>query len=384
MNASRLGLRSIVAVSSVIALVACSATGTHQFTGAGGGDTGTGASSAVGTGAAAATSTGALTTTNSSTATGISSTTSGGTGGMAVSSAYLHTATSLYTFDPSNPSTAPVYVGDFDCLGSGSGQDYSMTDLAVNSTGELWAISSHYVYPIQISGSTVHCVDSYALNAPSGVVFYGLTFAPAGVLGSGEVLVGANTAGQLYSIEQNGNGITLTQRGTFGTVPQNDGHGHNYPSDSSTGNTVGSAWELSGDIVFLANNGNPLGFATVRDCKSPPSTSNCSNTDTLIEINVGMLATATTQSVTQSVRGQVVKSASCTDTSHTSYGGMYGIAASGSSVFGLAHGTSSAGGSIVQIDNNDGSACLVQSSPSQQWDGAAITTVAQVMPPTVN
>src|SRR6185437_434007 len=355
MRASRLGLVTVVVVASACALAACSATGTHTFTteGAGGSTASEGAGATVGAGA----STGAFTTNDATTslATGISSTsTSTGAGGMQVSSAYVHTSTSLYTINPSQPSAPPVKVGDFDCLGSGSNQDYSMTDIAVNSTGELWAISSHYVYPIQISGSTVHCVDSYALNAPSGVVFYGLTFAPAGVLGSGEVLVGANTAGELYSIEPNGNGVTLTQHGTFGTVPANDGRGHNYPSDSSTGNTVGSAWELSGDIVFLANNGNPLGFATVRDCKSPPSTSNCSNTDTLIEINVGMLATATTQSVTQSVRGQVVKSASCTDTSHTSYGGMYGIAASGSSVFGFAHGTSSAGGSIVQIDNNDG------------------------------
>ncbi len=230
----------------------------------------------------------------------------------------------------------------------------------------------------------MHCSAQYALNAPSGVVFYGLTFAPAGVLGSGEVLVGANTAGQLYSIEPNGSGVTLTQHGTFGTVPASDGRGHNYPSDSSTGNTVGTEWELSGDIVFLANNGSPLGFATVRDCKNPPSTSSCSNTDTLIEIDMNAIKTAGTQSVTQSIRGQVVKSPSCNDPSHTSYGGMYGIAASGSSVFGLAHGTSSAGGSIVQIDNNDGSACLLLGTPMQEWDGAAITTVAEVVPPTVN
>ena len=385
MRASRLGLASLVVITSAGALAACSATSEHTFTsGLGGSTASTGATASGGSnsGAGAASGSGTLATSTSA-ATGLGTASTGtnttGTGGAAVSSAYAHTATTLFTIDPANPTQAPVQIGDFDCLG-GSGQDYSMTDIAVNETGELWGISSHYVYPLQISGTTVHCVSSYALNAPNGVVFYGLTFAPTGVLGSGEVLVAANTAGELYSVVQSGNGVTLTQHGTFGDVPTNDGRGHNYPSDSSTGNTVGKAWELSGDIVFVKGSGSsgPLGFATVRDCATPPATSKCSNVDTLIEIDVGMLMNATTQSVTKSIRGQVVKSSTCNDPANQSYGGMYGIAASGASVYGFAH-----AGSIVQIDNNDGTACLVQSTPSQQWDGAAITTVENVVPPTI-
>jgi hypothetical protein len=292
---------------------------------------------------------------------------------MQVSSAYAHTATSLYQINPAMPTQAPVYIGDFDCLSGNNGQDYSMTDLAVNAEGALWGVSEHFVYPLTIVGSTVHCAGSYSLNVSSNAYFFGLTFAPAGVLGSGEVLVAANTAGELWAIEPNGTGVTLTQHGTFGAVPANDGHGHNmmFP---------GTNWELSGDIVFLANNGNPLGFATVRDCPKPPTDSGCNTIDTLIEIDVGMLPNATTQSVTKSIRGQVVKAAGCNDPNNANYGSMFGIAASGSSVFGFSH-TAQA---IVEINNNDGSACLVLGTPNQAWDGAAITTVAQVMPPTVN
>ena len=86
--------------------------------------------------------------------------------------------------------------------------------------------------------------------------------------------VAGNNAGELWAIDSGG---TLTQHGNFGTVPANDGHGHTYPAANK-----GQLWELSGDIVFLANGGSPVGFATVRDCPNPPSQTGCSTIDTLI------------------------------------------------------------------------------------------------------
>ena len=71
--------------------------------------------------------------------------------------------------------------------------------------------------------------------------------------GAREVLVAGNTAGELWSIDGQGN---LAQRGTLGTVPKTDGNGHSYPTKN-----VGKAWELSGDIVFLANGGQPVKVA---------------------------------------------------------------------------------------------------------------------------
>jgi hypothetical protein len=141
----------------------------------------------------------------------------------------------------------------------------------------------------------------------------------------------------------------------------------------------GTEFELSGDLVFLANNGNPLGFATVRDCQSPPSSQSCNKTDTLVELDLGLLAKTGSQVVTKSIRGQILKSASCNDTQNSNYGSMYGIAAYQDKVFGFSH-----QGYVVTINNNDATACLALATTGQSWAGAAITTVAPVIvPPTM-
>jgi hypothetical protein len=359
MIASRFAFASITAafVAASLSLVACSAAEGTRFGG-------TGAS--VGTGG----SKGSGGSGGGPNLVGSSSSGSTASGGTMVSSAYAHTNTELFTLDPSQANLALSPVGTFDCIG-GNG-DSSMTDVAVNEAGDVWGISAHNVYKFDLpstpgAGATVHC----ALIIPivgSSATFYGLTFAPAGVLGSSEVLVAANTAGQLWAVDSMGH---LTQHGTFGTVPANDGHGHNYMYP-------GKPWELSGDIVFLANNGKPVGFATVRDCESPPSSSNCNYTDTLVELDLSLLAQTGAQNVVPNgyLRGQIVKAAGCNDPANTSYGRMYGIAAYGSKVLGFSH-----QGYVVSINNVDGSACLVSTTSGDTWAGAAITTVAPVMPP---
>jgi hypothetical protein len=285
-------------------------------------------------------------------------------GSVKVYTLYAHTDTTLYKANPSASPISLAKVGTFDCIG-GSGEDTAMTDIAVDKDGNLFGVSAGFVYPLKVSGSTVQCSDKWTL--PSGARFYGLTFAPAGVLQSQEMLVAANSAGELWAIDSSG---TTTQVGTFGKVPSSDGHGHSYKN-------AGKAWELSGDIVFMKNNSSPLGFATVRDCPSPPSTTNCNTVDTLVEIKVTALKLGSTSSVTQSVRGQVVKSSSCTDSSTTSgYGSMFGIAAWNDKVYGF-----SRGGDLVEISNKDGSACLVQAYSSDKFAGAGVTTVVPVQAP---
>ncbi|APR75074.1 Hypothetical protein A7982_00420 [Minicystis rosea] len=296
-------------------------------------------------------------------------TTSGtGTGGAPPVdfAAYAHTGKALYSIDPMAPSAAPKLIGNFDCIG-GTGQDSAMTDLAVNQSGDIWGISDTKIYRLTVEGSVVHCATTITLPNPNAV-FYGLTFAPAGILDDStkEVLVAGNTAGQLWSVDTT-NG-TLTQHGTFGNVPANDGHGHSYDNK-------GKAWELSGDIVFLANGGNPVGFAAVRDCPNPPSTSGCNATDTLIAIDMTKLKSVGSQSVTLKVRGQMLKSAGCSG-ADTAYERMLGIAAWNDKVYGFSHNSA-----IVEIDNNDGSACLVASTPNVFWNGAGVTTLAPVIKP---
>lgn len=366
MRASWLGPLSVVTVCAC-AVGACSAASTAPgFTaGNGGSSSGTqGNGAATGNGGSAST----------GVAFDAGMVTSTGAGGATMVHAYAHTNTTLFQLDPTQATLGLTQIGDFDCIG-GSGQDTSMTDLAVNDTGDLWAVSDKNFYQVTLpSGGTgpVHCTAT-PLVGTSGAYFYGLTFAPVGTISTtAEVLVAADTSGALWAIDTT-NG-SVTQHGTFGVVPPNDGQGHTYKY-------AGKAWELSGNIVFLANGGNPLGFATVRDCSDPPysSSTDCDATDTLIEIDTTLLATAGAQVVTKKVLGQVVKSATCNDPNNSSYGSMYGIAAYGSNVYGFSH-----EGSIVLIDNTDGTACLALSTSSDTWAGAAISTLAYVVPPTAN
>lgn len=343
----------MIRFASCLALVCCACSSTGGGVGAPS-DASTGGTSSGGTGGA----------------------TSGGTGGTLLVDAgdgsagkqlvYAHTDTMLFSFDPAVTPLKLTQLGNFDCIG-GSGQDVSMTDVAVDRDGNLFGISATKVQPLSVVGTVVECGAPIALSGAADPKFYALTFAPAGVLDPNlEVLVAGNTAGELWSISATG---TLALLGTFGTVPANDGNGHTYPNS-------GTAWELSGDIVFLANDGNPLGYATVRDCPNPPSSSGCNGDDTLIEIDVPKLATAGGGSVTKSVRGLVVKRSGCTDSIVGSYDNMFGIAAWGDRVYGF-----SRAGYLVDIDIADGSACLVDEYPGAKFSGAGITTLAPVIAP---
>lgn len=292
--------------------------------------------------------------------------TTGGSGGGAPIefTAYAHVGKTLYQIDPMSVSATPTVIGTFDCIGTSP--DTAMLDLAVSEKGEIWGVSYENIYRLEIQGSVVHCAQTIPLKKQGSVVFYALTFAPAGVLDpTKEVLIAGNTAGELWAIDDNGN---LTQHGNFGKVPNTDGNGHDYDN-------AGENWELSGDIVFLSNGGKPVGFATVRDCPNPPSTSGCNFTDTLIQIDMAKLKTQGTQSVTSSVRGQILKKGGCGGVD-AAYQQMLGIAAWNDKVYGFSH-----GGGVVEIDNTDGAACLVADTPTLFWNGAGLTTSAPVKPP---
>lgn len=287
-------------------------------------------------------------------------------GGGSAQVVYAHTDLTLFSLDPSSPELGLKQLGDFDCVGNQE-QDPAMTDVAVDKDGALWGISDNSVWPLVRIDDYMHCDPPISLAQAGGVRFYALTFAPVGVLDPAkEVLVAGNTAGELWAIDAQG-GITLL--GNFGIVPPDDGNGHAYQH-------AGQTWELSGDIVFLANEGNPVGFATVRDCANPPSTANCSNDDTLIEIDVAKLASAGGGSVTKSVRGKIVKRAGCNDGVTGTYDNMYGIGAWNDRVYGL-----SRAGHLVEVDIADGSACLVKTYAGAKFSGAGVTTVAPIVVP---
>ena len=264
---------------------------------------------------------------------------------------YANSDTTLYQLDPSNPSVAMTTVGDFDCIPS---QASVMTDIAVSKDGKLFGVSTAAAFPLTIQGNVVHCDAKWPL--PYQTHFNGLTFAPENTVSASEALIGGNATGGLYWIDQN-NG-TPTQVGTLGV------------------DTVsGRPWGVSGDIVFMANNGNPVGFATVRTCTDPNVSSTCDPTDTLIEIDVGALHPGT-QSVLKAVRGKVSKGSWCTSSGSTSFGAIFGIVALGSTVYGF-----SRWGDFVDIENNDGSGCFEWNASNVNFAGAGITTTAFVVPP---
>jgi hypothetical protein len=278
---------------------------------------------------------------------GDSSTNDSGGGGKTL--LYAHSNTTLYQLDPQNLQASVVTIGDFDCIG-GSGQPTSMTDVAVDKSGNVYAVSQVAAYPLTINGSNVHCAATWKL--PTANVFYGLTFAPENTVNAAETLVAADSGGKIWSIDSQGNTVGL---GNFGKDTKNN------------------VYELSGDIVFLANNGTPVGFATVRTC--PNGT--CATVDTLVEIDVTKLKANNTTSVVKSVRGVLHQGSNCTNTQTApSYGKMYGIAAFQDQVYGFSHDTG-----IVAINNVDASVCLVSVPNGILWSGAGVTTVAPVIAP---
>jgi hypothetical protein len=334
--------------------------GSGQGGTAGHGGHATSSTGGPGSGGAGGASTTGATTSSTTGMGGTTTTTSTGAGGGAPVLVYAHDATRLFTMDPSQPATPVTEIGTFDCVG-GASQDPMMLDFAVSSQGALWGVSARYAYQFTIAGTTVHCGAPVTLGLAAGSMLFGLSFAPAGVIGGTESLVGADTAGNLWAVDTASG--ALTQHGTFGTVPANDGHGHTYAN-------AGQAWELSGDLVFTEDAGSAIAFATVRDCPTPPSDTGCNATDTLIELDVSQIQAATTGSVTLVVLGQVVKSATCNDPANTSYGRLYGIAAYGDQILGFSH-----SGAIVSLSSADGSGCLVQSYATDLWSGAGITDV---------
>jgi hypothetical protein len=283
-------------------------------------------------------------------------------GGPGKTILYAHDNTTLYSVDATDPNLASTMIGKFDCIG-GTGPS-SMTDIAVDRDGKLYGIATKTIFlDMKIVGSTVQCTAGAKAiaSANAKAVFYGASFAPVGTLDpNNETLVVGNTDGELYKVDTSNGNITLINN--FGTVPA--GQGFKYP---------GGAWEMSGDIVFLENNGNPIGFATLRDCQNPPSSSSCNPTDTLVQIDLAKFAQGPAgNGVT--IRGLINKASGCTDPT-PNYGSMYGIAAFQDKIIGFSH-----AGFTVSISNNDGKACLIAGT-QPKWDGAGVTTKAPVVAP---
>lgn len=192
----------------------------------------------------------------------------------------------------------------------------TMTDLAIDKNGLMIGVSYTRVY--RVDPNTAACT---LLSSNLQGMFNGLSFVPAAQVGGtgDDVLVGSrNTDGKIFRIDP-----------STGNATQVGDMGHGYVS--------------SGDIVSVA------GFGTVATVKGAAST------DILVK-----LAPVTFDATPIG-----------TETGHSD---LWGIGFWKNQVFGF-----SDDGSFVLINDQTGVASP-QSTSAQAWWGAAVTTVAPVIP----
>jgi hypothetical protein len=264
-----------------------------------------------------------------------------GTSGPAV--IYAHTDAELYSMDPNTHQ-----VTDIGPFSDGSGQTPTITDLAVDGSGDVYVNSETAIYKATLPASGTGTVTlTLQTQLETGTKFYALGFTPPGTLESGESLIAGDSAGDLYYIPSTGASV----------VPQNLGG-------------FGGNWELSGDVVFYTSGGATIGLATIRSCSSSCDTKN----DSLAEIDMAALEQAfTSQSPSSQLLQQLLGSG-------TGFGDLFGIGAWGDSVYAFSREESSGSpAQLVQIVSS-GAGTSLQSFPNitEGWSGAGVTTKAPV------
>lgn len=280
---------------------------------------------------------------------------------------YANTDKELYQMDPATK--AVTKIGAF-VSSSGAPLADTFTDVAVNADGKLWANSVGKVFELTLpSTSTGDVVAIQKVSIPSGLRFYALAFAPKGVLGPNEELIGGDAAGDIYWIPTSGGAPTKV--GGFGTVAAGD------PGLGAAGNF----WQLSGDIAFFLNDGAPIGLATLRPCTTDGDPSTCKNgNDVLVEIDVAALSK---KSPTSNLKKRFIGA------SGTGFGRLYGVGAWGDKVYAFQRLTTSGASTtalLVEVSLADGKGTKVMDFPEvaaakNGWSGAGVTTSAKVFIP---
>ena len=225
---------------------------------------------------------------------------------------YAHTAVALFVVDPLLLSVTPVGAFGWPA----DGQDHQMTDIAVTADEHLWGVTFNALY--QIDRATAQCTFVASLSGSLiGLNFNGLTFVPAGVLGSQEVLVASTQAGAYYLVD--------TRTGNANRL-------------GSYGDGIGS----SGDLVAVAG--------------------------------AGMYATVTRGGAEYLARIDP-RTGVATVVGPTGVSGTWGLGYWRARIYGFTN-----TGSFVTIDIATGRATVVSTS-SQSWWGAGVTTIAPTAPP---
>jgi len=287
---------------------------------------------------------------------------SGEGGTTTVVTIYGNTETALYSLDPIT--NAVSLIGKFAGFGGGSGDD-SATDCAVNAAGDVYVNSESVVYKATLptGPGTVTLTKVASIALASNQRFYALAFAPAGVLGTTETLVGGDGNGELWSIDTT-SGATR-DLGGFGTDP------------SATKDILA----LSGDIVFYSVAGTPTGIATIRSCESGGS--DCSTkSDYLAGIDMTALAAAYTSGTpATSLLAGIYGGMTGSTGPGTGYGDLFGLGVWQGTVFGFGNALDSKPPTLVSINTTTGGASLISDSfgfTTDGWSGAGVSTSTTV------
>ncbi len=290
---------------------------------------------------------------------------------------YAHTDTALYAMDPKTK--ALTLIGNFTGLGGGTG-DTSITDLAVNGAGDVYVNSASVIYKAALPAGGAGSVALAKVAAiGSTQKFLALGFTPSDALGAGtgEVLIGGDGNGELWSIDPS-TGATR-DLGGFGNDPS----------------IAGNVLALSGDVVFYADAaGHATGLATIRSCtpgasgKSPSCTG---PSDYLAGIDMTALQTAfATHTPAKSLNGGIYGGSSTASGAGTGHRDVFGLGVWEGNVYGFTRGSTSttapASPSLLLIETTgaaagQGSVIPEQVSFTNGWSGAGVTTKVTVTIP---
>jgi hypothetical protein len=277
---------------------------------------------------------------------------------------YANTDDSLYAMDPATKKV--TLIGKMTGMGGGT-DDLSVTDCAVDENGAVWVNTPTVVYkttlPAGGSGNVV-LTKVAQIAAKAGQKFFALAFAPAGVLGVGETLVGGDGNGELWSIDT-ASGATI-DLGGFG------------PDKTRI-------FALSGDIVFYTDSaGKPTGLATIRSCATG-GTSCTATDDYLAGIDMTALAAAFKSGTpAASLLSGIYGGSTASKGAGVGFGDLFGLGAWEGNVFGFQRGNGSGKSpALIGVNTTSGTGTLIDSSFtfSNGWSGAGVTTKVTINVP---
>lgn len=277
---------------------------------------------------------------------------------------YANTDDTLYSMDPKT--MAVTVIGKFAGT-SGAAGDTAVTDVAVNASDEVYVNTESVVYKAALPNGpgAVQLTKVASIALKNGQRFYALAFAPAGVLGQGETLVGGDGSGEVWSIDTT-NGSTK-DLGNFGNDPAHSGN----------------VFALSGDLVFYTDAQNkPTGLATIRSCTK--GTSTCIKTsDWLAGVDMSALSSAYQSGTPGKLLAGIYGGSKNTAGLGTGYGDLFGLGAWQGEVFAFERKTTNAGPQLLSVSTTTGAGSIVSSSFAftNGWSGAGVTTKVTVNVP---